>query len=279
MVRGIIPETLKEALTLKNEGTYRLVAGGTDMLIQHHNLNTLPIDFKDDVIYIANLEELQGIVEKDETVEIGSCEPLESIMEHPAVPKLLKETILEMASPAIRHTGTLGGNIGNASPAGDSLVPLYLMNAIIELQSVDGMRHVDIKHLITGVRRLDLKDNEIITKIIVDKLDFTKAYFKKVGPRLSDAISKLSFAAAMRLEKDMVVDFRFAFGAVNTTVVRRPEIECQYIGLTIEEIKEREDEIVLAYEPYIKPIDDQRSTKEYRKQISLNLLRDFIRQL
>jgi len=279
MVKAVIPQTLEEALKLLQEDRYRVVAGGTDMLIQHHNLRTLPIDFKDNVMYIANLEELKGIREDDNYIYIGAAEPLEGVLEHEATPKLLKETILEMASPAIRHTGTLGGNIGNASPAGDSLVTLYLLNALLEIRSLDNTRTVDIKHFIKGVRKIDLKEDELITKIILDKIEFTKAVFKKIGTRRSDAISKLSFAAVVTLVDDLVIDLRFAFGAVNTTVVRRPEIECQYINVKLKKVKSSVDKIVKQYEEYIKPINDQRSNKDYRKQVSLNLLRDFIESL
>ena len=276
MVDAVVPKNLQDALKLLDSGTYRIVAGGTDMLIQHHNLKSLPIDYKQDVMYIANIPELQGIAVNENTVTFGACEPLESIMEHPDTPQLLKDTIIEMASPAIRHTGTLGGNIGNASPAGDSLVPLYLMNAILEIASSSGVRHVDIKEFITGVRRIDLRHNELITKVIVDRITFTKAIFKKVGPRRSDAISKLSFAAAITVKEEKIIDLRFAFGAVNTTVVRRPKIESEYILLTIPELKTKTNEIVNRYQEFIQPIDDQRSSKIYRKQVSLNLLRNFI---
>lgn len=279
MVKSLIPTNLQEALASLSEQKYRIVAGGTDMLIQHHNLTSLPIDFKDDVIYIANLEELKGITEDDNSIFIGATETLEAIMENPLTPRLLKETIQEMASPAIRHTGTLAGNIANASPAGDSLVPLYLMNAILEIRSKDNTRRVDIKEFITGVRKIDLAENEMITRIILDKLTFTKAYFKKVGPRRSDAISKLSFAGAISIENNIVTDLRFAFGAVNTTVVRKPDIECRFITKTKEQLKKSVKEIVDLYEPYIRPIDDQRSNKEYRKQVSLNLLREFIQNI
>jgi len=279
MVNSYLPKNLDDALTYLDQHKCRIVAGGTDMLIQHHNLTSLPIDYKDDVIYIAHLEELQGITEDKDSVYIGACEPLESVMNHPATPKLLKETIQEMASPAIRHTGTIGGNIGNASPAGDSLVPLYLTNAVLEITSKNNIRFAEIKSFIKGVRKIDLKENELITRIIIDKLDYTKAYFKKVGPRLSDAISKLSFAGAIAIDKDQIIDLRFAFGAVNTTVVRRPEIEAQYILMSTDELKSHTEDIIKSYEPYIRPIDDQRSNKEYRKQVSLNLLRDFIEKL
>ncbi|RLD41992.1 MAG: xanthine dehydrogenase family protein subunit M [Bacteroidetes bacterium] len=279
MIKSCVPKTLSEALDLLNKENYLLVAGGTDLLVQHHNLKTLPIDFKKSVMYIGNIKELQGITEDENYIYIGSGEPLQRILDYPSIPTLLKDTIKEMASPAIRHTGTIGGNIANASPAGDTLVPLYLMNALLEIKSIDGTRKVDIKNFIKGVRKIDLKENELITKIILDKIDFTKAIFKKVGSRKSDTISKLSFAGAVTIKNNIVIDLRFAFGAVNVTVVRRPEIECQYINLKLKKVKASINKIVKQYEPFIKPIDDQRSSKEYRKEVSLNLLRDFIENI
>ena len=276
MVKAIVPNSLKEALTELSKEKYRLVAGGTDMLIQFHNHAPLPIAFKDNVMYIANIEELLGIHDDDEKIYIGACEPLESLLKNDVVPKIIQDTIIEMASPAIRHTGTLGGNIGNASPAGDSLVPLYLLNADIEIQSLNKTRIVCIMDFIKGVRKIDLQPDEIITKIILTKTNFSKTSFTKVGPRRSDAISKLSFAGAITLENDLVKDFRIAFGSVNITVVRRPEIENKYINMPINKFKDSVDQIVEEYSNYIRPIDDQRSNKEYRKHVCKNILKDYI---
>lgn len=279
MVGAVIPKTLEEALMLLKNGSYQIVAGGTDMLIQNHNRSPLPIAYKKDVMYIADIEELLGVTEDEEYIYIGACEPLESLLDNDVIPKLLRETILEMASPAIRHTGTLGGNIGNASPAGDSLVPLYLLNAVIEVRSLEHTRRVNINEFITGVRKIDLQPDELITRIIIGKIDFTKAYFKKVGPRRSDAISKLSFAGAVTVQDDLVIDFRIAFGSVNVTVVRHPEIECMYIKKTVTELKNSIDQLVEEYSEFIKPIDDQRSNKSYRKQVCINILKEFIEQI
>lgn len=276
MVKAIVPNTLKEALTHLSKEKYRLVAGGTDMLIQFHNHSPLPIAFKDNVMYIANIEELLGIHEDDNQIYIGACEPLESLLNNDTIPKILQDTVLEMASPAIRHTGTLGGNIGNASPAGDSLVPLYLLNADVEIQSLNNTRVVCIGEFIKGVRKIDLKPDEMITRVIIEKSNFTKTSFTKVGPRRSDAISKLSFAGAVSIEKDLVEDFRVAFGSVNITVVRRPEIEYKYSNITLNELKASVDQIVEEYSEFIRPINDQRSNKEYRKLVCKNLLKDFI---
>jgi CO/xanthine dehydrogenase FAD-binding subunit len=279
MVKSFIPETLAECLKIINEHDCGIVAGGTDMLIQNRSHTGLAIGFKKPVVYVSGIEELKTIEADEESIIIGAVCSLEEIMENDNTPQLLKDTILEMASPAIRHTATLAGNIGNASPAGDSLVSLYLMDTRLEIASVNGIRTVFLKDFITGVRRIALERNEMITKIIIPRLSFSHAYFRKVGPRLSDAISKLSFAGAYRLEDDIVKDIRLAFGAVNINVVRVPEIESTLIGKTKDEIKNNVDEIIKDYEPYIRPIDDQRSNKVYRLKVCKNLIREFIEKL
>ena len=279
MVTSYIPLSLDDCLKILSNHQVRLVAGGTDMLIQNRSHTSMPIGFKSDVCYISNIEELKKIYEDETFVYIGSVCSLEAIMESELVPELLKDTILEMASPAIRHTATLAGNIGNASPAGDSLVPLYLLDALVELRSIKGVRKVALCDFITGVRKIDLEKDELITKVIIPKISYTKAYFKKVGPRLSDAISKLSFAGAYELENNVIKDIRIAFGSVNVTVVRRRELELRLIGKTVDEVKSIISEIVNWYDGFIKPIDDQRSNKEYRKNISLKLLMSFIENI
>ena len=279
MVEAYIPKTVSECLELLNTKDLRIVAGGTDMLIQNRAHSSLAIGYKSDVLYISQIEELKNIYEDDQYVYIGAAASLENIMGNLTVSRLLRETILEMASPAIRHTATLAGNIANASPAGDSLVSLYLLDAEVEMRSLTHTRRSLLKDFIYGVRKINLEKNEMITKIIIPKFTFSHAYFKKVGPRLSDAISKLSFAGAYLLDSGKIVDFRVAFGAVNIYVVRDSSLERKIIGKTITEVKTMVDDVLKWYEPLIKPIDDQRSNKNYRKEVSLNLLREFIESL
>ncbi len=276
MVEAIICKTLNECLVALSKKPYRIVAGGTDMLIQNRSHTSMPIGFKDDVIYVNLIEELKRIESDKDYVYIGAVVRLETILESNFTPTLLKETILEMASPAIRHTATLAGNIANASPAGDSLVSLYLLDTELEIRSLNNHRRVYLKDFITGVRKVALAKDEMITKIIIPKIAFDKAYFRKVGPRLSDAISKISFAGAYSLQNDIIVDFRMAFGAVNTTVVRNRSLEEKVIGKTIEQVKYLYPELVFWYDSSILPIDDQRSNKEYRKEVAFNLVKEFI---
>jgi xanthine dehydrogenase FAD-binding subunit len=279
MVRSEIANSLKEALQLLNQDEFKICAGGTDLLVQNRNHTSLPIAFKGNVIYVSGIEELNYIKTDSKNVYIGAVTSLEMIMKHKDTPKLLKETLLEMASPAIRNTATLAGNIGNASPAGDSLVTLYLLDAKLKIQSLKNEKIVKLQDFILGPRKIALEKNEMITEIIIPKVSFTKAYFKKVGTRLSDALSKLSFACAVRVKADIIEDIRITFGAVYMTVIRNQENEKQMIGKTVSEVKANLEEILGLYNPLIKPINDQRSNISYRKTVANNLLRDFIEQL
>lgn len=279
MVDAYVPKTLAEALDILHEKSLRIVAGGTDMLIQNRNRSGLPIDFKNDIMYVFDIPELNVIEADESAVYIGASASLESILESGLTPDLLKMTILEMASPAIRNTGTLAGNIANASPAGDGIVTLVLEDAFLEICSKNQKRTEKVQDFILGVRKINLGPDELITKIIIPKADFDISYFKKVGPRLSDAISKVAFAGAIKFEGNIVKDFRLCLGAVNIKAVRDLNIEQKYIGMTKEGLCEALPQILQDYSYLIKPIDDQRSNKEYRKQVSLNLIREFIENL
>lgn len=276
MVKAFMPETLDECLDLLSKHHLRIVAGGTDMLIQNRAKSSLPIGYKSDVIYLKQIKELDNIVEDDDYIYIGANVCLERIMNYVSTPKLLKDTILEMASPGIRHTATLAGNIGNASPAGDSLVPLYLLDTQLEIRSFNVIRRCYLQDFIIGVRKIDLDKTEIITNVIIPKISFTFSHFRKVGPRLSDAISKVSFAGAYEVTNGIVKDFRVAFGAVSITVIRDYSIEAKIIGKGLNEVKSMRNSVKDLYESLIKPIDDQRSNKIYRKEIALNLFDEFV---
>jgi len=184
-----------------------------------------------------------------------------------------------MASPAIRNVATLSGNIANASPAGDSLVALYLLNAHIVLESLNGQRVLPIEHLITGPRQTLIAKDEIIKEIIVENPEFSKIQWIKVGGRKADAISKISYLSAIHIKEGLITDFRITLGAVYKTVIRSKEIESTCIGKTIKEIKERINTILSLYEGLIQPIDDQRSNRIYRKKVALNIVEKWIADL
>ena len=118
--------------------------------------------------------------------------------------------------------------------------------------------------------------DELLVAVELEKPAFTHAVFEKVGARKAQAISKLSFAGAATVRNGRLTDFRAAFGAVGVTVVRSPELEARVVacGIPAEAAKLAKE----LYAPVVRPIDDQRSTAAYRKQVCLNLLADFLEQ-
>lgn len=276
MVNHVIPNSLEEALIELNEKEYILFSGGTDLMIQNRSVSETDVAFQKPVLFLSKLQELNYIRKGEEHIYIGAMTPLSTILESDMIPNLLKEVITQMASPAIRNMATLAGNISNASPAGDSLPVLYVMNALVKIQSSKASKLIPITDYITGVRKTIRQQNEMITEIIVPIPSFSKEYYKKVGTRKSDAISKVSFAGAVTIINDKVLDFRLSIGSIAPTVVRRFEIESKFIGKSIEQIKSLKNSILEWYAPFIQPIDDQRSNKEYRHHVSLKLIEDFI---
>lgn len=278
-MKNLIPRTYKQTLEYLNSGEYKLLAGGTDLMIQKRSWSNMLPEFKSSTLLIFNLKELKYIIEDDDILHIGAGMSLEDIKDNNLTPKLLVEAINIMASPAIRNMATLGGNIGNASPAGDSLPVLYILNAIIVLENIEAIREVPISDFIIGPGKTNIKSNEIIKEIKILKQQFSRMKFEKVGGRKADAISKISFAGVADINNNIIQDFRVAFGAVGPTVVRNTSLENDIIGLPVAELKLDIENILKNYEPFITPINDQRSNKEYRKEVALNILKSFILEL
>jgi CO/xanthine dehydrogenase FAD-binding subunit len=276
MVKHYIPTNLVEALEFIYNNTTKIIAGGTDLMVQRRNWSETPAVFENKVMYIANLEELNYIKKIDDHLHIGAVTPLTDILNHKDTPRMLKDAIEIMASPAIRNCATIAGNIGNASPAGDTLPVLYVYEALIVLETNNKSRILSIDEIITGPRKTVIMENELITEIIIPLTNFSEILFEKVGGRKADAISKVSFAGAIILKDNKIRSLRIAYGAVGPTVVRDKAIEEKYINLTRQELKSKIYDLKIDYINIVNPIDDQRSNKEYRHKVAINLLEKFI---
>ncbi len=276
MVKHIIPNNLREALNFIKEGNVILMGGGTDLMIQKRNTAGTPPRFEKNVVYLANLKELNYIKVTPHEICIGAMTPLETILESKMTPSLLKKVIGEMASPGIRHTATLAGNIANASPAGDGIAVLYALDARLVLESIREERTIPIEEFITGVRKTVLKPDELIKEIRIPKDSFTTEKWMKVGGRKADAISKVSFVGACTIKDHRIEDIRMAFGAIAPTVIRSRKLEKALQNRHVSEVKADVTNILKHFDDLFTPIDDQRSNKDYRRQVANNLARDFI---
>ena len=253
-----------------------VMAGGTDLMLQKHRSSGLLPTFDKDVIYVSNISELNYITKETRGVHIGACVKYSDVLKSNVIPNILKDAVSEIASPNIRNMATLIGNIGNASPAGDTLPVLYILNAIVVLGSKAGKREVPIKDFIIGVRKTIRRSDELIIEIIIPPFD-GQCSWTKVGSRAAETISKVSFAGLYKISNGIISDLRIAFGSVGVTVKRSEDIEKKYIGMTKPQIIKQLKNILKDYGELIDPIDDHRSTKKYRAQVAMNMLGKFIR--
>jgi len=277
MVKSYIPKTLTEAAKIRKETGAVPIAGGTDLMVRYRNIaGTLPT-FPWPVMFISNLEELKGISKEQATVVIRAGTELSVICESSLVHPVLRDAVRQMAAPALRNLGTLAGNICNASPAGDAICVLYALNAEVELATEKSMRRMLLSEFITGPGKTELESDELMTAIRIPVLNDTVSFYKKVGTRKANALSKLSCTGLFCKENGLITDMRLAVGAVAPVVVQSAELEKSIQGMNFREFSEYEDHLFQAYAELIVPIDDQRSTAEYRKNVACGLIKEFFR--
>jgi len=230
---------------------------------------------------IWNLAELRGIAVTAEYVTLGALTTYAEVQRHEVLARefpLLCRAAAETGSVATQNRGTLGGNIANASPAADSPPALIVDSAEIEIVSAGGARWVPYASFHTGYKKMNLQAGELIRSIrVARRRGVWKQYFRKVGTRRAQAISKICFAAAGRVEAGRIAEVRIALGSVAPTVLR---------GVRVEELlrgQEPRGAIVSAAQDAlgaeIAPIDDMRSTGRYRRNVARNLLAEFLEVL
>ena len=277
MINHFVPKNLSEALDILQNNDCYIMAGGTDLMVQKFVSSGLEPNFDRSVLYVMGLKELDYISkDKEGKIHIGAATRYCEIEKSELVPDIYKEVIKEIASPNIRNMATLTGNIGNASPAGDSLVPLVLNDDYVVLQSKNGRREVLVREYIYGVRKTVRNSDEMITEIVINPLNL-KYFYKKVGARKAESITKVSFLGGYQLDGDIIKDFRAAFGSVGITVVRNLDVEKKYQNIKVSELNI--DQVVNDYAPLVTPITDHRSNKDYRHKVAMNLLKKFLTEL
>ena len=275
MKKALRPETLKEAVEIMAGTEAVPLAGGTDLMVRHKRQGGLIPQFEKPVLFIGHLEELGLVVSEKGGTSIGPSCTYSALLNDSRVPEVLRTCIRNIAAPAIRNRGTLGGNICNASPAGDTIPVLSALGASVVLSKRDGRRIIPIDEFITGPGTTVREADELLTGIIVPQTKFDFSFYRKIGTRRYNSLSKVSIVGLMKVEEEKVSDVRVAFGAVAPTVVRSRAVEEDIIGTPITDIKNLIPDICKRYASLLTPIDDQRSTSRYRKAVSLRLLRLF----
>jgi len=249
----------------------RIVAGGTDLALEvtqfHRPINTL--------ISVGNVAEMKDIKVTDTSIEIGAARSLSDSYSMLAeyFPDF-GELLHRFASLQVRNQGTIGGNIGNASPIGDTPPALIALDAQVELRCGDAVRLMALEDYFVGYKQTAQKAAEFITKIIIPlptEAQIFRTY--KLSKRLDDDISAVLGAFNITLKNNVVTDVRLAFGGMAATPMRAQHAEKILLGATWEY-----DSVYAAMEALSKdfsPLSDFRASKEYRSLTAKNLLKKF----
>lgn len=257
------PRSLTQALAMmRDEGPLTPLAGCTDIYVN------LQFGTARDTRYIDlwPLEELRGISADKHTLRIGGLNTFSEIIASPLVRKrvpMLAAAAREIGGRQIQNRGTLAGNIANASPAGDSLPVLAAADATVVLASAGGERRVPLTSFYTGYRQTVRRRDELILAVDIPRIE-GRQWWRKVGTRRAQAISKVMMAGVKGRGQ-----VRIAVGSVAPTVLRlRKTEQTLAAGVPLADALH-----VLAEE--ITPVDDIRSTADYRRRVTANLLTAF----
>lgn len=253
--------SVDEALQILSNDPRTPVAGATDVYVGFNFGTFTPRRLLD----IWALDELRVISMNGDTLVIGALTSYTALIQSHLVAERIP--MLAIASRLvggvqIQNRGTLGGNVANGSPAADGVPVLSAADAVVVLRSLSGERRVALNEYYTAYRKSVMRPDELIIAIEIPPVE-GKQWFRKVGTRAAQAISKIVMAAVRAPSP------RIAFGSVGPTVVRVPKTEAALAGgASI-------DEAVAILGREIIPIDDVRSTADYRLRVAQNLLRRF----
>lgn len=268
------PRSVRDALSmLRDEGPLTPIAGCTDVYVgfQFGTVETRRF------IDLWPLAELRGIERRGDVLRLGALTTYSDLIASADVRRRLPMLVAcarEIGGRQIQNRGTIGGNICNASPAGDTLPVLAAADATVILRSAAGERRVEFGSFYTGYRATVRQEHEIVAAIEIPRVG-GRQWWRKVGPRKAQAISKVMFAGVRppRPDSKSAGDgVRLALGSVAPTVKRLTRIEAALVdGASI-------DEACRLLGEEIAPIDDVRSTARYRRAVSENLIRQFWRE-
>ncbi len=268
------PDKINDALYSLSKEKLTIAAGCTDLLpsTQQENLGNNILD-------ISGIKSLRHISFENGFRKIGSGVTWTDLVENNELPKcydMLKECSLQIGSKQIQNLGTIGGNLCNASPAADGVPCLLSLNASIELLSLNGKRVLKLEDFIKGSRETELKNNEILSAILIPKeAEIGRSSFLKLGARKYLVISIAMIACKLNLKKDVISEIAISVGSCSAVAKRIKSLENLLIGKSI---KDELTSIILNYnyENYLSPINDIRGTNTYRFKASKVLVKDTI---
>jgi xanthine dehydrogenase FAD-binding subunit len=276
VVEAFRPATLEEALEIRAVHRAIAFAGGTDLMVRLRRGAGVPAGFERPVLFLDRCAELAKLHADDRALEIGAMVTLAALAASPLVPRPLAEVALSMAGPAIRTVATAGGNVCNASPAADLLPFLCAHNARARLIARTTRRTLPVEELVTGPGATEVGPDELLAALIVPAWSPSVSFWRKAGTRRANALTKVSLFACADTDGVTVHRARISLGAVAPTVVRLREVERLLEGAAVADLPGIARRAVEACRAAVRPIDDQRSTAEYRRTAACSLVAQFI---
>ena len=270
------PKTLQEIPACLGRMTEKdkIIGGGTDLIIRLNMGLSKP-----DACYLGYVDELKRITEEEDRLVIGAYATMTGIENHPAVKEYfpaLMDAASDVGSLQIRNNGTIGGNIGNASPAGDLLPVLYLYNAQVEIMGAEGNRVEPIEQIIAGPGRTTLAYNEAVTRIFLPRPAFVSS-FVKLGFRRKVTISRIGIALGVQMDGDYVKDVRLVIGAISLKPVRLTAAEEFLRGKPLNESNIMEAARILS--DLIMEITPREFDRDYKVFASRGIVMDAFKRL
>lgn len=267
------PETAGEAVSLKNNDSM-YIAGGTDLGVLLSDFIVKP----DALIDLTGIAGLSGISASAVNFLVGACTTIADIAAADNLPPALVQGAAAIGSPQIRNMATIGGNICNASPCGDTLTPLVVLDAVFVIEGSGGERRIAAADFFTGPKRTCMKFDEILKTVIIPaSASGLKSGFRMIGKRNGQAISQVNMAAAAVIEGGIINEIKIAAGSVAPIPLRLKKTEAAAAG------KKLDDELIcklkMTAEAEIAPISDVRAGEDYRRRVTGALLEDVLRQL
>ncbi len=245
----------------------RIVAGGTDLMLEMENGGRKDLETLIDVTRIAGLDEIN--IDPDGTVRIGAMVTHNQVAASPQMHQLalpLARACWEVGAPQIRNRATLAGNVITASPANDTISPLMALDATVRLVSVGGERQVKLADFYTGVRKTVMQADEMLVEISFAGLKPNqRGAFAKVALRKTQAISVVNITMILGIDGDIVRSSSITLGSVAPTIIHAPAAEQYLIGKTLsDEVIEKTASLV---RDAAKPISDLRGSADYRREM------------
>ena len=269
-VKFIAPTNIGEAAELlaKYGSKASVLAGGTDLVPKINCYELRP----EVILYLGNLG-INTIKEAKGGLEIGACTPISAFLDNSLIAKkapVLRRAALEHSSPAIRSAGTIGGNIMNASPAGDMIVPLYALDAKFTLVSSSGERTVPAEEFFAGPGKTVCSAGELLTTIHIPEVGGGTS-FVKLGRRKAQVLAVVSAGVRLKVEDGVCKEARIALGSVAPTVIRCPKAEEMLAGKKVDAGLLRACAEAAIAES--RPIDDVRASAWYRAEAGKGIVR------